>query len=407
MMGKLTCACLNIKIHIKQAESQPLDLNNFDADAHLKAHDFFKEDVCQAILDLAGITQEHGFLVKTEECGDWRVSSCSNCDMFTHAVQARVRSGIVLVNNALKSDPAIIERLMTSSDYSPLYKIVLQKRTEEDTQPIRSIPLSDSRYESLQHSLTTIQHVLNTYLIQEETAMEDRIRHFEEEQRAVYNTLKSRAKQEKNTMARLALANQDITIQTTLSHAMSDLMSPANDRFGVKSPEKDSNQSSPNTGSFKGSISSPAFPGRLANYGARSHEATSFLANKPTASPDADAVFALEGFEDEIYAFDGSDDNDTDDNSSLTDSYSDEPRVNQPGHVNFSTSVPISVPTDWAMLRKARNSTTEYPDEEVPEDMAASIKAMARSVHESSTEMFGDLPKRHIRTRDIVRSFKQ
>lgn len=35
---------------------------------------------------------------------------------------------------------------------------------------------------------------------------------------------------------------------------------------------------------------------------------------------------------------------------------------------------------------------------QVPEDMAASIKALARSVHADGTEMFGDLPRSRFKT---------
>ena len=36
-----------------------------------------------------------------------------------------------------------------------------------------------------------------------------------------------------------------------------------------------------------------------------------------------------------------------------------------------------------------------------PEDMAASIKALARSVHVDGTEMFGDLPRPRLNTLDM------
>lgn len=36
-----------------------------------------------------------------------------------------------------------------------------------------------------------------------------------------------------------------------------------------------------------------------------------------------------------------------------------------------------------------------------PEDMAASIKALARSVHGDGTEIFGDLPRRRLNTMEL------
>ncbi|XP_013398197.1 uncharacterized protein LOC106164735 isoform X1 [Lingula anatina] len=387
-MVRLTCECLNVNIHSKTPNLVTADVANLGLNETLQKEIKYSE-LAEVQLDLEGISQEHPCLLKKKTVGHWTTYECVNCGLLTHAVNTASRSNRILVNKKLLRDATAIESLMQSPDYSPLYNIVL-KGVNDNQHRFTPFGLQSSKYESLQETLTAVQQRLNQYLIQEEAAMEERIRKYQEEQRTQYAKLQSKARRDKNTLISSLLASEAKDLTESLTEAMVDDSSPENsveassltESSSLEQDTRNQNKVSPVQQQDKKSQS---------NY--QSHQ----LLQRTTSAPvrlqsnrSLDEVFELEGLDDDedLPAFDESDD-DTDNsmNEDQSDSSDRDSGI-------YSRSIPISVPMAFRTGKfSEREEEDVYKTAPDPEHMAASIKALALSVHEDGTEMFGDLPR--------------
>jgi len=253
--------------------------------------------------------------------------------------------------------------------------------------------------------LSEIQQQLNKFLIDEEAAMENRIREYEASQRAAYAELQSKARRDKNAMMSLVLATE----QTRISTAHSGPPSPIKTTKSKVNPLLATVPPSASAGrvvapkvvmSGKKKLSSSS-----SNEDTRARKYPSFDQRLSTSPTNADGVFDFEpGFQEDnnrpFYESDDDEQADTDDSSVSEDAvYSKRPKS-----FDYSASVPVSVPM-WKMAAASKKSFEEEEDEEEfeapldPDSMAASIKALARSVHADGTEMFGELPSKMTRQR--------
>ena len=85
-----------------------------------------QSSICAFMHVLSGsiaVFQEHRYLVHCRQVGDWKTFQCLNCNMQTHAVQSASK---VLLNSALQSGQSVLHRLTRSSDFSSVFRIVLQ-----------------------------------------------------------------------------------------------------------------------------------------------------------------------------------------------------------------------------------------------------------------------------------------
>jgi hypothetical protein len=368
-------------------------------------------------LDLEGIRVEHPTVLKKTPAGNWLVHQCVNCDMMTHAIHTRQGHNKILVNMSLKSDPTIIEHLQRSPDFSKLYKIVLHNRIDNRVGPL---DLQSGRYESVQKTLATIQQQLNKFLMTEEAAMEDRIRAFEQQQRDAYAELQSKARRDKNTMISLVLAAEDydskLRPSLPLGGAFKTSRNHDADGFEASTESVDEPPRAVHKKVMSELHKRPSFetgkrgqtmsqPNRLGKASKQQH----FSTPKSSSSPEGDAMFDLDGIDgDSTQPFYESDDEVEDTDDSMNED-SGIPMIGRPaGRSIYSSSVPITVPA-WRKSSTSEASLEEDDDEDNyrgrecmdPEQMAASIKALARSVHTDGSEIFGERPRPRLNTMDM------
>lgn len=396
----LTCNCLNLKIHVKNSGTElvPADAAKVGVNtAEYTVDDFFTNEICQVHLDLEGVTKEHDCLIREKTIGNWAVSKCLNCRIKTHAIHRQKGDNTVLVNAKLQNETTVLKSFRASPEYSPLYNILIPGRNEN--KPTQSYGPRLGRFEAMQQeSLIKIQQRLNTYLMAEEAAMEERIRLYEEQQRAAFSELQSKARWDKTKLISVALSvdDQDV-VAGTLSEAMTESpLSPF----------------SPGSQDITSSSASSSSDKKNSNLLRESEQKPTFLnltrrpapqAASVVKSPEADGMFDMEGFDDGLqeqdagsyYESDEEDnDNDTDDSSYSSDASMRDSLRNSGHHGGnlYSQSVPMNVP----MWQSHRYQQSESPDERVPgraDDIGASIKALAMSVRVDGTEIFGDLPR--------------
>ncbi|KAL5007221.1 hypothetical protein ScPMuIL_016027 [Solemya velum] len=376
-MVLLACNCLNVKIIAKGDNLN----NNHQTDITPKNTNevFFTRSPVQVELEIPGITQEHPYLVHRRQVGEWIVYKCLVCDITTHAKTIK-SSTMVLVSQQLQQDSTVIERLMKSPDFSPAFQIVLQN---QDTAFRGIVPDPMSRsYESLQSQLNSIQQHLSTFLLDEEAAMEARIRAFEEEQREHFNQLQDRVRNDKKNVISLLIAAAKM-----------------------------------DTESSKHSLDRQHIGGNPLHQGRAIHQTPTKITSKPPVSRtksmpvqsrferqvDTEAMFVLDDElqqdqDEPFYISDGDeeDDNDTDEASSY-------PTGTPP---IYSSSVPVTVPK-WptAFTAPSTGRIDDEPEKFVPTDpdqMAASMQALAQSITDDERYIFGDRPRPRLNTGDFT-----
>ncbi|XP_061181384.1 uncharacterized protein LOC133189954 [Saccostrea echinata] len=363
-----TCLCLNVKIFCK---TKPSFQQN--EDLWKTKYEFFSQKLGQA--SDAEVKKEHTYLVHKHAVGEWIVNRCLNCGVETHAT--RQGTSVVLLSPQLQSDLHISERLMQSPEFSKVFNIVLHGQSITISSHDMPDP-SSKNYESLQVELTHIQDQVNSFLLQEEEDMEKRIRDFEEDQRAKFQALQSSVQTEKKKMINLVLqAEKQLDTSVPEKNELPNLSAVMSK--SSKKPSLTRVKSTPNK---------------------RLHSVDEY-----EQTPDSDVMFLLEGEgqgQDELfYTSEEEEEEETDSrkNSSLS---SDRTGRFQKRPLQYSSSVPIMVPR-WGMTanKDSGDESDEDPAPSDPEEMAASMQALARSITNDERMIFGDRPRPRLNTGDF------
>lgn len=398
-MVRLVCMCLNVKIHA-QSLGLPYNQATLEHRSTLSS-EFFSREPKEIVLNLEGIHIEHAYLMTNQQCGPWIVHRCNNCQMVTHATQSNPDEKRVLVSSDLLSDEQMINRLTILPEYSPLFKVVVRANSE-------TIPVAmDWAPKEVNETLEMLQMKLNSFLVTEEHAMEERIREYQEQEHNGYANLQTKVKNDKNAIINTVLANIYKNVSESLVEAMKESPVP---------PENDMMSSSPLTfGGVEMNKSPDDSPLKYpvsrikSGSGWRSEKPDNWMPKRREAENDAvvdnDDVFQYDpGFQDDPseLPFSESDEeqqHDTDDSATENVVPSSQSEASAIG--KFSTSVPITVP-QWG---RQISHHIDFDDDEIdaaPKDaetMAASIQALARSIHGDSSSVFGELPTSRTRAR--------
>ncbi|XP_053384489.1 uncharacterized protein LOC123536750 [Mercenaria mercenaria] len=362
-MVLLACKCLNIKLFIKHTENEYRLANEQNLKGDYIPTGFFPSGEVEVELDTKGILQEHGYLVHRRKHGNYLVFRCLNCGMDAYAMH--MNGSPIVVNNQLLSDATSIDRLKHSPEYSCVFHMVLQNK---DTQFSGSMPdPKSSSYENVQSTLNSIQRQLTDFIIQEEAAVDERIRAFEEAQREAFQGLQTKLKEEKKQMISLLLTSAQFETNNTEETQRKDSSKRLTE--ARKSPAK------------KKTVS------RVKS-----------LPPMMEKDPD-DPLFSFDGMEsEEPFYQDSSSDENEDDESFVTEL----PRTRSKPEMMYSSSVPVSVPA-WN-----RQHRTDFLDESEdltpsePDQIAASMQALAQqSITDDNRYIFGDRPRPRLNTGDF------
>ncbi|KAI0228905.1 hypothetical protein LSAT2_020688 [Lamellibrachia satsuma] len=412
-MGKLSCGCLNVKIHTQTGDLIPVNLSQLGLRSTL-TEGFFALELCQVQLSLEGIQIEHDCLVEMTECCGWDINYCVNCHTWTHA--SRPRSSRILVNSKLQSNPAVIERMKASPEFSQLYHVIL--RGEISSSHAMTVGVESGKYESLQKTLAAIQQKLNTFISVEEAATEKRIRQYEREQRVGLAELQSKARREKNELITTLLEAADrgpvsVSGVTTIGDtavglqeapegeptgsrvcesSLTDNLTETNitdvmDNFPLMEDTNGRDLSDDLDEMSRTSLKKKHLSSSSDDNPASKHRFHRGINDQQVTSQDADGLleFDLAFGDDSTQPFYESDDDLGD-----TDEKEEKGRADRTQDYTYSTSVPISVPL-WGRRNIALEEDDDAPLD--PESMAASIRALAKSVHGGTSDLFGDLPR--------------
>ncbi|XP_054262132.1 uncharacterized protein LOC129005998 [Macrosteles quadrilineatus] len=359
---QLSCKCLNVIINSKGSV-----IDDFNLSTSPKIdHPFFKTNI--GSVELESIHKEQAALVAKESCGQWLVHHCLNCNLYTHALDTG-STAVVLVNRNMLVDPNEIAALKNSDKFSPVFHIVIDSADEDANAPIPGVRgVSGS---------AALHQQLTEWVQRQVAATEERVRQFSEQQYAALEQLRARAHRDHLTLSR-TLVEASSGQKAGLS---SDTKLPTSQFNSSPSVTKLPQTPTPVLPDPNKAISK-----RPAQMGSRRN-----VARKP--SVDAEGLFDLDGMDDQSHEPFVSDEeidlSDTDESGSHDEG------IHIPRHVSaaiYAKSLPVNVPV-FAQHSSVEDSPHrhEYRVPQQPMDIAASIKALAKSVHGDA--VFGDLPR--------------
>ncbi|XP_060524479.1 uncharacterized protein LOC132700911 [Cylas formicarius] len=376
----LACNCLNISIQlgsdIEKVTKESLALSEEE-----KGDIFFKQNVFYKSR-LISVDKKYSGLVNTRKIGFWIINHCLNCDIHTHAVHLEKGAGLVLMYPKLL-DAEAVKNIRLGDSFSTVFQIVVNPIELGPDNP----PFEAYRNRDLDNIVKSLNELVTNYVKNEESAVEERIRKFASEQYQALNIAKERVEKERE-----ALVNILVTAVrgTNGNENEQPIMSP-------KSIMRSSSKTS-TSNKFSGPASpavAPLSPKRQKNN----------PAIKPKG-PEDDLIFEFEADEFTNYSksgmsFDGanSDESEDEDGNINTVEGSDLQGISirqqkQPGQT-IAKSCPVDIPNFGLNTRiKTQYEASEDSDFSPGEqqiDIAASIKALANSVHGDS--IFGELPR--------------
>lgn len=371
-MVLITCNCLNVKVNIKQNPNT--STFDFLSDSGENSP-FFPYKVLQVEVCDPGITLEQDYLVHRHHVGDWLVHRCLNCGLDVYATKPR--SSKLLISQNIQYDPAVIERLRQSPNYSEVFELVLP---EKESTYIGMPDRTSGGFESLQDVVNVVQEQLSNYILQEESEMENRIKQYEDEQKASFQQLQEKVRKQKKKMIGILLEAHKVKSKDEKKGTNSISKTPERSK-----PKLKSQQRSP----LSRTKSTPV---------QRRQSLEEFDQN-------ADGMFLLDGMEthsEEPFYRSDEEDEDDDFNEERTVVKETSPSVKK-NKLVYSTSVPISVPS-WGTKE---NIDCDDEDEEGylpsdPEQIAASMQALAQSIHNDERYIFGERPRPRLNTGDFT-----
>ncbi|XP_014775899.1 uncharacterized protein LOC106873180 isoform X2 [Octopus bimaculoides] len=376
----VSCRCLNVQIRLK---GDVLEEQYSDYPQEISSSKF--ECLPESALE-APISLSHSFFVQKKVVKEWTVYHCRNCDITTHAVsdQQTGDNRKFFIGKNMERDPTALECLRRSTTFSPAFQIILNT-----TVPFSGSMPAPQYFESLQNHLAALQTQMDNYLIEEESEMEERIRRYELQQKASFDKVQERAKDDKKKLITMLLSMMDVI-------------------NAEEEAEIDKTENSCASGYQSSEL--PSTPSDIKN---DFHSKSDSNSEKQMVSPlgdfelEADGMFYLSGEDQrdnqEPFYFSDDDDFALDSSTEVTEpSYIRGKKRIDPDAIH-SASVPVNVPRfNQEMFCSSASDKENCPSPHDPQEIAASMKALAESLRKDEGFIFGDLPRPRLNTGDIA-----
>ncbi|PVD33316.1 hypothetical protein C0Q70_04569 [Pomacea canaliculata] len=346
-MVVFVCGCLNVKIYAEAIKHQDVSQNSP-----------LGNRVVEIELTDPGFEYKYGFWVKRESCGGWTTFTCLNCKKKTHTINRDLK--LILVCKDMECGDEALSRLTRSRDYSPVFQIILNSKDLISSMPD---PKAQS-FEALQAQLSDVQRQIDSFLLNQEISMEERIRRFEEEQREELAQMKIQAQDDKKKMISLILRRSDQTggsgraskPRTPLTKCVSLIDEPSRPRVQQ--------------------MSNPIAIGRVPSPQSIS-----------TTDLETDDLFAIDGLESENDLYNNNSSSEDDDDI-------------------LTASLPVNVPMGvWNnQIRTDSGFDSDSDDERPrldPQQIASQMQALAESIPDNNRYIFGDRPRPRLNTNNF------
>merc|ERR1712137_318279 len=195
----LCCPCRNISLHLDRAPSAQ--------ETPFWLSECFKlpQGVGKATLSTVAATTKQVETLCAQraierDAHQWNCLICLNCETFVYAERSTGGSPLY-INMVLqtKPDKDLGSQRMLSSFYSPVWKIILKDEEEQSSSVLEPPDVSDAERYAL---FKQLQQDMQEYLKEEEKAMHQRIREYEQKQLEEHRELHTRAYRDRKVLWR-------------------------------------------------------------------------------------------------------------------------------------------------------------------------------------------------------------
>ncbi|ERL88574.1 uncharacterized protein LOC109537631 [Dendroctonus ponderosae] len=374
-----SCNCLNIVIEIEKHD-KTVKREDLLLDAQEQADEIFNSDSWY-IAKLQNIKRAHPGLIASKQIDLWTISHCLNCDVETHAIHKEKGASCVFINAKLLNEMAI-NKFKTSGLVSTIFNIVVNPNANGfDTSVVDTYP-----NRNVAKIIKDVNDVFTNYIREEQAAVEERVKKYSDEQYELLNGLKDKAYKEREALVRII---QKAAIEGAL---IQDLSPKSPKAFGNVSSDKHS----------KSINNSPEVP---------------FSPKRPKSNTGSDKPKLEHVVDDMMFTFE-TDEFTKPNFHAAGEFYSDSEEIEEAEDAMVTVtgmaiihdrsagwdglvakSCPVDIPNFSQLVRNNSNQSKIdgvgidglSPKGNGQVDIAASMKALARSVHGDS--IFGDLPR--------------
>ncbi|KAI5641969.1 hypothetical protein NE865_05968 [Phthorimaea operculella] len=358
MVALFVCKCLNVALESDKVDDN-IDVSKLELTPTEQRDIFFSEKLVSCGSGSLKSQVAQPALLGQRTVGRWQINSCLACGQNTHAVLPD-RSSLVLLCKSTHTTPERVNSLKKSKNFSPVFNILVPEVTNDvemkenvDTSNV----IGEKRFlPAPQQVIGTLSKQLTQNLQSQLEAVEETVRQFREQKYAEYEAFRERAHRDHKILA---------SIISKARH----------------SSDSDNGPPSPQL---------PPLQRRRLSSIKDAKQITQVKPNRQQLPPEEDSlepedIFDLEGADSRHMISEDDYDSDQDDEGIAIGRGrrargGDTGRADSAGDI--ARSLPINMPN---MPQRAQHSDVEDDDE--PQDIAASIKALARSVHGDPFEL--------------------
>ncbi|XP_032512151.2 uncharacterized protein LOC116766421 [Danaus plexippus] len=350
-MALFVCKCLNVSLESDKLEDI-LDIGKLELSLAEQRDIFFSEKLLACPANSLKTHVVQPALIGHRIVGRFSLETCLACRQTTRALlQER---NLVLLAKPLQTTQEHINNLKKSENFSPVFHLLVPEVTNE-VEMKENIDTNNQYYSERNGCSPSLQVIgalkkqLNQTLESQLEAIEETVRQFKDQKYAEYEEYRVRAQRDHKILSSIINKTRTNFDNDGWNNSLDKLPSPTLQRRRLSSI-KDAKKF---TKYVKSNAQIP-------------HEEDSL---------DAEDIFDLEGMDSCNYMASDNEDYDSD---QLSNDESMAPRA-RPGAAaaSLARSLPVRVP----VVMSRREDITHEEDYEETQDIAASIKALARSVH--------------------------
>ncbi|KAG6453784.1 hypothetical protein O3G_MSEX008330 [Manduca sexta] len=358
-MALCACKCLNVTLESDTFEDN-VDIGKLELTSTEQRDIFFSEKLlsCPANGVKRQVVQQA--LAGTHVVGRWTIHTCLACDQITHAIlQDKNALSVMLIPKTLQTSSDRVNYLKKSHNFSPVFNLLVPEVTndiemKENVDTNNFMVSEKKRWPPSHQVIGTLSKQLNQTLQSQLEAVEETVRQFRDQKYAEFEAYRERAQRDHKILASIISKAQnngenDWRVDTSLDNGPPSPQLPPLQRrrlSSLKDAKKAQNIIKPNK-------TIPAEEDSL----------------------DAEDLFDLEANDSRHNMASDQDDYDSDQGSNDEGIHISRPRGG--GAPDIARSLPMNMPK----FPNDRPSLRDLDDDEEPADIAASIKALARSVH--------------------------
>ncbi|CAG9791901.1 unnamed protein product [Diatraea saccharalis] len=360
-MALCICKCLNVSLECDKIEDN-FDIAKMELTTTEQRDIFFSQSMLAVPVNSLKSVVAQQALVGHHTVGRWTLHSCLACGQTTHAIlnDNTTGSNLAVIPKSTQTTIDQVKNLKKSSNFSPVFNLLVPEITQgvemKENIDTNNFIFNDKRaWAPTQQVIGNLSKQLSQTLQSQLEAVEDSVRQFRDQKYAEFEAYRERAQRDHKILASI------------ISKARNNV---DNDGWQVDT-SLDNGPPSPQV--------PPLQRRRLSSF----KDAKKLLQNiKPNRNlpPEEDSLDAEDLFDLEGTDFRNNMNSDQDDYDSDQSSHDEGIHISRPrredGAADIARSLPINMP-----FPKERPTRNDLDDDEEPQDIAASIKALARSVH--------------------------